>query len=232
MVHYKYSDAESGLKFLRTLRLYFTPPKYFNDINEISPFVCKEFSQKDYLKQFCRNEYLRPVYSSWRAAGLCTDSYDEFVVRARSDPQIITDIANRVRRACTALQDKFKETMSKHVGVCCMSEVATSNLMWAHYADSHKGLCIGLNLDVSDIVLIDNKAVDYKDTKVRLPPYFSTLRVSDRNTYYAKISFLKIMYTNRPRSILVNLYQRLSVIFRRRPSGDLVKDSEPRLAYT
>lgn len=37
--------------------------------------------------------------------------------------------------------------LSKDWGVICFSETWKSNLMWAHYADKHKGLCLGFDIE-------------------------------------------------------------------------------------
>lgn len=34
-----------------------------------------------------------------------------------------------------------------HTRMCCLSKVGTDVLMWAHYADSHKGCCVEFNID-------------------------------------------------------------------------------------
>lgn len=36
--------------------------------------------------------------------------------------------------------------LSRDWGVICFSETWRSNLMWAHYADKHKGLCLGFDI--------------------------------------------------------------------------------------
>ena len=173
------------------LRLYFTPPRYFSDINEMCPFVCKEVTPKEYLRHFYHDDFLKPEYKYRKDRRLFTGTYSEFVSIAKTDSGIIGSIGQCIRSACSSLERNFKSVMSKHVGVSCMSKVATSNLMWAHYADSHRGLCIGFSFDVSDIILIDNKEVKYRDTKVHLPSYFVTLTNEDRNPYYAEIAFSK-----------------------------------------
>jgi hypothetical protein len=37
--------------------------------------------------------------------------------------------------------------LSKDWGVICFSETWKSNLMWAHYADKHKGICLGFDIE-------------------------------------------------------------------------------------
>jgi hypothetical protein len=39
----------------------------------------------------------------------------------------------------------YHETVTSHVGVLCLSEVHDDILMWAHYADSHRGVCLVFN---------------------------------------------------------------------------------------
>ena len=191
MILYKYFDMESGLRILSNLRIYFTPPKYFNDINEMSPFINKEITQEEYLKYFCHDVFLQPEYEYRKSIRSYEGSYSEFVEQARTDEEIIISIRQRIRRAYDSLERKFKKKMSEYVGVCCMSKIATSNLMWAHYANSHKGICIGFSFDVSEIVLINNKAIDYLNVKVHLPSHFITLSDKDRYPYYEEISFSK-----------------------------------------
>lgn len=41
----------------------------------------------------------------------------------------------------------YHELVTKKVGVLCVSEVADDLLMWAHYADSHGGICLVLKRD-------------------------------------------------------------------------------------
>lgn len=42
----------------------------------------------------------------------------------------------------TAFEER-KRTMLDSRGVCCFSETSDDILMWSHYADNHKGFCLG-----------------------------------------------------------------------------------------
>ena len=191
MLLYRYFGADRALDFLRTLRLFFTSPKYFNDINELSPFVIKTFSQTEYLNHFITKDYLRPVFESWTNAGLFSGTLEQFMRRARTDPKVEQEVHSRVAWACTGLQKHFKDVMSEHTAVCCLSELPTSNLMWAHYADSHKGLCLAVDFVESNLKLVDIVKVDYRDEKVQIPPWFLDLTNEERNKYYSLISSRK-----------------------------------------
>ncbi len=42
----------------------------------------------------------------------------------------------------------FKATMARHFGVLCFSEEKSDVLQWSHYAERHKGICLGFNVTV------------------------------------------------------------------------------------
>ena len=191
MLLYRYFTAARGIDLLQSLKLYFTPPTYFNDIHEFSPFVEKTFSREEYSRYFLTENYLRPVWESWVQKGRTALTFEQFTLAAASDDKVFKEVTNRVAWACTGLQKQFKRVMSEHTGVCCLSETPTSNLMWAHYADAHRGVCIGMELDHSDIRLAHIVQVRYRDQKVRIPPWFLKLSESERNDYYKDIAASK-----------------------------------------
>jgi len=43
-----------------------------------------------------------------------------------------------------------QEEMRRQISLCCLTENCTHPLMWAHYADSHQGLCLRMTLDDTD----------------------------------------------------------------------------------
>jgi hypothetical protein len=45
-----------------------------------------------------------------------------------------------VNEGIKQMSDKFSKT-----GICCFSERWNSILMWSHYADKHRGICLGFN---------------------------------------------------------------------------------------
>jgi hypothetical protein len=46
----------------------------------------------------------------------------------------------------TDQRDGFKAEMARRYGVLCFSEDKTDVLQWAHYADRHKGICLGFDV--------------------------------------------------------------------------------------
>nr|WP_315495245.1 DUF2971 domain-containing protein [uncultured Rhodoferax sp.] len=44
------------------------------------------------------------------------------------------------------LSAHLKAVLAKHSGIICFSEVWTNHLMWAHYGDKHRGMCLGFDV--------------------------------------------------------------------------------------
>lgn len=71
------------------------------------------------------------------------------------------DLSDRkVRRALM----KAKEKLSESKGVLCFSASWRNPVLWAHYANKHKGLCLGL--EVHDSVL---GKIQYQDERFPIP---------------------------------------------------------------
>lgn len=52
---------------------------------------------------------------------------------------------------------------------CCFSEVADDLLLWAHYADSHKGIVIGFSSSLNYWPTDHWREVTYSNTRIKLP---------------------------------------------------------------
>jgi len=53
--------------------------------------------------------------------------------------------AQQIKRRFSDPQSFDVDAIIRRVGVCCFSDVNDSILMWSHYADEHKGICIGFD---------------------------------------------------------------------------------------
>jgi len=75
----------------------------------------------------------------------------------------------------------------EHFGICSLTEINDSIIMWSHYADSHKGYCVGLDTDkltnyckqelVSVNKIIALERVDYQKEY----PFFNAIKMGDLN---------------------------------------------------
>jgi Protein of unknown function (DUF2971) len=53
---------------------------------------------------------------------------------------------------------KAKSRFSTEYGLLCFSATWSSALMWSHYADRHRGICLGFDLPGDDLIRVDYKA--------------------------------------------------------------------------
>lgn len=63
--------------------------------------------------------------------------------------------------------DRFQQRV-KNVGVCCFSRINDSILMWAHYANSHRGFCLEFTTDNENPAGIHPLDVCYAEKLVKL----------------------------------------------------------------
>lgn len=60
--------------------------------------------------------------------------------------------------------ESAKEELSKEAGLVCFSKKYSNPVLWSHYADKHKGLCLGF-----DVNLVDIAKVNYVAKRLRVP---------------------------------------------------------------
>ena len=63
--------------------------------------------------------------------------------------------------------DRFKQRI-KDIGVCCFSRINDSILMWAHYANSHRGFCLEFNTDNANLTGVHPLDVIYTEKLIKL----------------------------------------------------------------
>ena len=133
--------------------LYFSSPAQFND-----PFDCKielslDGSGAEWKKYICHK--LRVHKPNLSPADRLTET--NRIIRSGSykklDPEISTQAA-------------------KSVGVYCLSAVNDDILMWSHYANAHKGICLGFRAGPADQFFRRSQKVHYS-------PSYPTTRIFD-----------------------------------------------------
>jgi hypothetical protein len=60
---------------------------------------------------------------------------------------------------------KEKTKFSKKYGLLCFSKVWSNSLMWSHYADRHRGICLGFDMPQSELIHVDYNAHRMIDNK-------------------------------------------------------------------
>jgi hypothetical protein len=147
-----YSHLEFVLDVIANKRFYFTPPDDFND-----PFDC----QPKFSLHFCKNE----PEEDWKRY---------FFLLAKHQYKGIQDSEAQKHADAAILQGKhrdnawlreadigIKKALTEQVippRICCFSKSPRNPMMWAHYANNHKGIV--LQFKASD--MLDHKSGAYK----------------------------------------------------------------------
>lgn len=163
---YRYRSLASGAaafvgRIVCENELYFANPSSFND-----PFDCRPSFSMDAPKAQLRR-YYQGIYS--RQAPLMSRA-----VRRDVSKKISRNPARNPANPQNLLA--FKETYHANVtatiGLLCLSEIATDLLMWSHYADSHRGVC--LVFDWQTEFFGQAQAVIYQKNRPRINPIFQS----------------------------------------------------------
>lgn len=150
---YKYRSISRAKEIITGGDLYFSSPKDFND-----PFDCQ-------IIQTCKYEK-KDVISLFSHADQCRDN-----------PEILNYIENTLDdninngKLYEAIECAFRNNLYS-TGVCCFSSIYDSILMWSHYAENHKGVC--LKFDV-----------------IKDPPFFDYPLLMSYKDEYPQINFAK-----------------------------------------
>ena len=142
---YRYMPAAIAWKCLEESTLAFPPPSSFNDPFDTNIAVDLVLTEED----------LRTWYSK-NAAGMPGGnpvSEDRFVEKHLRDPSSFREIHSQAR-------DSW---MQNTVGVACFTKLPNDPLMWAHYADKHRGVVIGFDTTHPDFSRV--RHVDYSKAR-------------------------------------------------------------------
>lgn len=132
---YKYSRLnEYFFQHLIKNEFWFSRPHEFND-----PYDCNiGFSPKPAgkEKQFEQEYYDLANINRKDTDGFSIEETTKFMksrvkTRLINENKVIEDVKNKVGRT----------------GICCFSATKNNLLMWAHYSDAHKGVCVGYSSD-------------------------------------------------------------------------------------
>jgi hypothetical protein len=154
---FKYrSFGVNSLRELCESEVYFSDPKKFNDPLDCSPTLINDVNLGD-LEKLCHRMILKNHNEDRANREIHNYRYQstEF-----GDYKTNPEVQNYYVRM---IADEVKcqlDHMMKSRGVLSLSNQWNSPLMWSHYADEHRGICIGYN--ISRAVCESPKMVDYK----------------------------------------------------------------------
>lgn len=148
---YKYQPLTTHtLANLKGRRIWFSAPAQFND-----PFDCgisvvqPDLSDIDFQRLFDRYRSQQDDPTSWET-------------RYLEGGRVTHRFKEEVRRGIGAAFEERRRIQFEQRGVSCLCENKDDLLMWAHYADGHKGFC--LEFDGSQEPFSKARKVSYADS--------------------------------------------------------------------
>ena len=159
---YKYRAInDNTIKTIAENKLFFSNPYNFND-----PYDCNVSVERNSSEEEIRKWGLR--------LGANKENIDWVVKQIKADPEYVQKIIMVNLSRC---------------GICCFSTIFDSILMWSHYADYHKGIC--LKFDVTKDPDLFNPPLEVKYSRV-LPHYDHF--ISDKEIFFEK--FIQTKYAD------------------------------------
>jgi hypothetical protein len=162
---YKYSEFDTKtLESLCNDSLYFANPGTFNDPLDCNPtVVCdSDLEQlRELLSMLIRRHVFEEMQESLKKARLKGENATKHAEKhgeaeaARILAHIAYHATNPDYKVSKEVAEKWllageiERELLKHYerGVCCFSTTYSSPLLWSHYGDQHRGLCIGYGTD-------------------------------------------------------------------------------------
>jgi hypothetical protein len=152
---YRLFDVNS-LRLLTNAEIYYADPRRFNDPLDCNPTVNVDV-ERSALEHLCyklrrdiglNNDEAAAAINEYRYA---STEYGDYKTDHYAAEYLIASLATEIKRL-------FVVEMGRK-GVFSLSETWKSQLMWSHYADEHRGIC--LEYDTTQIPHPDLAAVDY-----------------------------------------------------------------------
>lgn len=135
--------AAARIDILTNEKITFTPPNRFNDVLDVCPQVVPATSRAFLRRREkeAQQAFIEIVPPEQRPK--TRKERKRFMRRYTSGG--IAHIREQAGELTRKFGSKPQGILSQHAGVACFSEVKDEHLMWAHYADEHRGLLIELD---------------------------------------------------------------------------------------
>lgn len=143
---YKFTNVERAIEIIKNRQLWFSRPENFND-----PFDCNinliDFEPTEKQIELVINDKVKRNRKTRR---------EEIKKNKRNAYRIINQFSEQ------------SNEMFQNSGICCFSEKHENILLWSHYAQNHKGICLGFSKKITEIASMTGK-VKYADHYKKAP---------------------------------------------------------------
>lgn len=139
-----YSESTLNLDAIKKHEMWYSAPCNFNDAFDCDISINEKALFECFLKEASQERRIRQGSSGWK------------------------NLQGVVHKQIHNLQEEFEET-KRTTGISCLSESDSSLLMWAHYANNHKEMCVEYELlKISDQLKFTPVPVIYTNDRVTL----------------------------------------------------------------
>jgi hypothetical protein len=153
--------------------IYFAPPLSFNDPFDMRPALSLEATPEQQREDFLRlSKKFHPHLSEDQHAA----EADRVMASSLSTGAIGTTTAD--------FQAMLSEVLTTTVGIFCASTKPDDILMWSHYADSHRGIC--LEFDGTLAFMAHAQKVKYSRERVPINPYVDSREAMMEKAFLTK----------------------------------------------
>lgn len=136
---FKFASPER-LDIILNQSIAFTPPNRFNDLFDVCPEV-KPVTDAAFLRKRAKKaerEFLRSLPRSQRPKS----KKERLRIFKKLRTGAVAHFQEQAHSFAANLEAQLQDEISKVFGILCLAEVRDEDLMWAHYADSHRGFVI------------------------------------------------------------------------------------------
>lgn len=147
-VLYKYTGP-IGVKCLDTLQIKITPPHDLNDPFEFYPRIEGVYTDAEIEEDLKDPEVRKMVWEVLKREGFLNFSFTDFEYSfADNRAESIRYIRETWPLKAELSARDTGRFFGLRFGIYCLSANCTNPLMWSHYADSHRGLVLGIDTDL------------------------------------------------------------------------------------
>jgi hypothetical protein len=159
---YKYRPFNTNsLRLLTEAEIYYSDPKDFNDPLDCKPTINVDVDRAP-LEHLCYKMLQNTGATKAEAVKVINNL--RYMSTEYGDFQTDAEVERYLKEQLLAVEIKrLVDAEMKRKGVFCLSETWRSPLMWSHYADEHRGIC--LEYDTTQIPHPAIAAVDYRSPR-------------------------------------------------------------------
>lgn len=141
-----YGDTSLNLTTIRNNRMWYSAPYHFNDVFDCDVFIDREKILDSALQLASEGRKVRRYSPMWK------------------------HIKSSLDQPIKAFESVFQK-LKQNTGIACLTESCDSLLMWAHYANNHKGMCVEYALSaITNQLHFTPLPVIYSDEKTKFSP--------------------------------------------------------------